>query len=397
MQFGRFFTSNVNMMAIGHLAIWPASAKCRIPIMLLSFAFSNFHSFAERTEVRLTLNQRDTTFGWDRTSPSGQRASTALAVMGANGAGKTTLIKALVFLADFVRNSFAADPKAEIPFMPHLANADAPAEFELQADDPDGSPWRYVLRATPQRVLHEALYRKGERMSYVFERDWREIEGHYDIRQQGFGLAESEAKKVRPNVSLLAWAAQYGVTRATQVSAFLVASNLVFAGGERMQDSKIMAAAEFFAGQAVLHESMKSLLTSWDLGLADVQMRRFDLPPTQQGQGPKPMWVPFGVHRTRSRSFELPFGLESSGTQTALVLLWRLLPALAMGGVAVIDELENDLHPHLLEPVLRLFDHRETNPQGAQIIFTCQSPEVLKLLQRAQVMFVDKTDCESSA
>jgi predicted ATPase len=79
------------------------------------------------------------------------------------------------------------------------------------------------------------------------------------------------------------------------------------------------------------------------------------------------------------------------------VLLWRLLPVLQRGGLAFIDELEADLHPHMIEAVLRLFHDEETNPNSAQIVFTCQSPEVLKVLQRTQVTFVEKVDCISAA
>ena len=365
--------------------------------MLLSYAFSNFHSAAERTVVSMTLTERDNVHGWDRVSPCAQRVTTAMAVMGANGAGKTTLVKALAFLAYFVRFSFDMDPKAEIPYRPHLGLRDAPSEFEVEADDDQGVRWRYVLRTTPQRVLHEALYRKGGRMGYVFVRDWNEASQSYEVKQQDFGLAPSEAAKVRPNVSLISWAQQYGVEMATHVAGFIVMSNLDFRGRERMEDGTVLQAAEYFANNEELQSQMRALITSWDLGLSDVRIHKYENAPTERSGESKVTWVPWGIHNARGASFELPFGMESSGTQTALVLLWRLLPALAVGAVALIDELEADLHPHMIEPILQLFDAPESNPHGAQIIFTCQSPEVLKLLHRAQVMFVEKIHCESTA
>ena len=64
----------------------------------------------------------------------------------------------------------------------------------------------------------------------------------------------------------------------------------------------------------------------------------------------------------------------------------------------VYDELDNSLHPHLLEPLLRLFASGESNPKGAQIIFTTHAAEtVLKFLQRAQVMLVEKEGIVSDA
>jgi AAA15 family ATPase/GTPase len=89
---------------------------------------------------------------------------------------------------------------------------------------------------------------------------------------------------------------------------------------------------------------------------------------------------------------------ESSGTQSAFVLLSRLLPALADGGLVVIDEFENDLHPHMLEPILNLFANEQTNPHKAQILFTCHAMEVLNVLHKSQVMLVEKSaECESTA
>jgi len=94
----------------------------------------------------------------------------------------------------------------------------------------------------------------------------------------------------------------------------------------------------------------------------------------------------------------LPFALESSGTQGAFVLLSRLLPVLEFGGLAVIDEFENDLHPHMLEPILDLFANPSSNPLRAQLLFTCHAMEVLNLIHKSQVMLVEKNpDCESVA
>lgn len=69
---------------------------------------------------------------------------------------------------------------------------------------------------------------------------------------------------------------------------------------------------------------------------------------------------------------------------------------LEYGGIAVIDELEADLHPHMLAPVLNLFLNRSTNPHNAQILFTCHAAEVLNLLKKSQVYLVEKDEDYSS-
>lgn len=366
--------------------------------MLLSYSFTNFHSFAEKASVSLSLTQRETVNGWDRASSSGQRTTTALAVFGANGAGKTSLIKVPAFIAWFIQNSFSLPPDAQLPFMPHMAHQDEPTEFEIEADGEHGWRWKYVLRATPQRVLFEALYRRnvipGDRYGYVFTREWKD--GAYLVRQQGFGLAESEAAKVRPNVSLIAWGRQYGAELAVHVANFHAATNVNVLGRVLNTEAELFSAASYFSGDATIKDNMRALLKAWDLGLSDITLKNVEVPGAD-GSAATQRWYPMGIHQSDGTEFELPFVLESSGTQTAFILLWRLLPILATGGLAFIDELENDLHPYMIEPLLRLFHDKSTNPHGAQIVFTCQSPEILKTLLRAQVMFVEKADCLSTA
>jgi hypothetical protein len=366
--------------------------------MLLSYSISNFHSFADRTTVSMRLSSRDVVQGWERTTRSGERVTTAMAMVGANGAGKSNLVRAGPFLAWFVRDSFGLNPGEPIAFMPHQTSPDQPAEFEVETEDGAGVRWRYLLRITRERVLHEALYRKGiepgERFSYVFV---RESDGAgYSVKQQGFGLADSEAAKVRPNVSLISWGKQYGAPMAASIANFELSTNLTMVGRPSSAHLEMRQAAEFFGKETQLQRQMAALLKSWDLGLTDV---RIDSIETQQAADPAPKtsWYPTGIHQTNEKPFELSFAYESSGTKTALVLLWRMLPVLQRGGLAFIDELEADLHPHMIEAILRLFHDEETNPHGAQIVFTCQSPEILKILQRTQVTFVEKIDCLSTA
>ena len=356
--------------------------------MLHRYAFSNFQSFRERTEVSWLLDRKVPDAVWSHLSATHERLSTVMAVIGPNASGKTTLLKPILFLNWFITRSFAADPQSVMPLQPHAATPNAPSEFELEASAL-GRLWRYTLRCTPQRVLHEALYVKRERMSYVFVRDWNETTQSYDIKQQDFGFAPSEARKVRPNASLIATAAQYGVPLAQSLVDSKVVSNIYQFGRFLNDTGYLVKAASHFAADETQRQQLVQLLAAWDLGLSDVQVRELEqvLP---DGKTEK-YWMPFGIHPTaQGGSFELPFMLESSGTQGALLLLHRLLPVLKTGGLAVIDEFENDLHPHMIEPILDLFANPVTNPHGSQLLFTCHAMEVLNLIHKSQVMLVEK-------
>lgn len=363
--------------------------------MLHSYAFSNFQSFRERVEVDLTIGRKTALTDWMSEAPTGERVTKLMAVIGPNGSGKTALLKPAVFMSWFIGQSFQLPPDAGIPINPHFAAADEPTEFEAVIDF-DDKLWRYVLRCTPERVLHEALYLKRERFGYVFVRDWDAVSKSYVVKQQDFGLPAQEARRVRPNVSLISWAAQFGVPLATQMAAVNVITNVNVFGRVPMGEQVLQSAARHFSIHPEQRERMNRLLAGWDLGLSGVELQEISVNnPQEPGQK---VWMPFGKHQSRGLEFRLPFFLESSGTQGAFVLLSRLLEALETGGLAVIDEFENDLHPHMLEPILDLFANPATNPHQAQLLFTCHAIEVLNLVHKSQVVLVQKdAKCESTA
>jgi uncharacterized protein len=362
--------------------------------MLHSYAFSNFQSFAERVEVDLTNKRNTTLTDWMVDDVCGNCVSKLMAVIGHNASGKTALLKPVAFLHWFICHSFASQPESAIPISPHLAYANSPTEFECVFDF-EGSLWRYVLIATPTRVLREALYKKKERFNYVFMRDWDSDTNSYSVKQQDFGLPVKSAKKVRQNVSLISWAAQYDVPLAKQFITSRVITNLNVVGRLPISDQAVMQAAEHFSVYTEQHNMLNSLLSAWDLGLSGVWLQEVQINPSEATE--QKAWIALGEHTSRDTKFRLPFNLESSGTQGAFVLLSRLLHILENGGLAIIDEFENDLHPHMLEPILDLFANPATNPHDAQLIFSTHAIEVLNLLEKSQVMLVEKDeDCISS-
>jgi len=364
--------------------------------MLHRYRFKNFYSFRDWCDISLEQSAHVPDTDRVARADTGQRLTKLLAVMGANGSGKTNVIKPLVFLHWFALFSFQSKPDAEIAFRPHFFSNDDAAQFELWFDM-DGDLWRYELAVTPKRVLREALFRKKSSVfSYVFVRQWDDKTTTYDIKQKGFGFRPSEAAKARQNASLISTAAQYEVPLALDLANLRVLSNVNQLGRIGLNLDTFSTATRFYSGSQPLCDSMSALLSGWDLGLVRVELRPVRVR-DEQGEE-REVQVPFGVHRQGSREHALPLLGESSGTQGAYTLLSNILPALEFGGVAVIDEMESDLHPHMLAPILDLFMSPETNPHKAQILFTCHAPEVLNLLHKSQVVLVQKDEnCDSMA
>jgi AAA domain, putative AbiEii toxin, Type IV TA system len=369
--------------------------------MLHSYAFSNFRSFRDRVEVSLKLAENASVNGWDRMPPFGQRLTTAMAVLGANASGKTSLIQPLAFLAWFIPHSFNAKPDERVPITPHVTAPEEPTEFEIigeTADEPE-TLWRYRLGITIRKVISESLERRTRRGQWhvVFDRTLASND-KYNVTQHGFDLDQSQAESVRPNVSLISWAAQFGVPLAQRLASMRVLTNINYGGKVLLpREHVIDYCTQFYAQNEELQARMRSLIARLDLGLSDILFREHEV---LDARGEKTKhWFAFGKHLDPKGQTEylLPFSEESSGTKTAFMLLTQILSALETGGLVVWDELESDLHPHMLEPLLDLFSNSDTNRFNAQIIFTCHAVEVLRILQKSQVMLVEKEGLESSA
>lgn len=364
--------------------------------MLRSFTLQNFQSFHEPVRISFELNGHSPEDDRSAKSEAGARLSKALAIIGPNASGKTTLIKSLAFMDWFMKHSFHMKPDERIPLSAHFTAQNEASEFEMEFEL-DGKEWRYRLNASSERVYSESLHVKQSRVySYVFTRDWDPAHKGYIIKQQQFGLLQKEAEKVRENASLISTASQYDVELALKLTSTLLFSNVNGMGRHTMDHDQIIRASEFYAKNTDIRVQMAALLKQWDFGLSDVRLEKRSI--TRENGQTEEIHVPIGVHQIGDKEHLLILLQESSGTQGAFLLLSKILPALQNGGVVVIDELEADLHPHMLTPLLDLFFSPRTNPYMAQIIFTCHSIEVLSLLHKAQVVLVEKdTKGESAA
>lgn len=364
--------------------------------MIINLKISNFYSFAQDNNVSFAMGKKPRASHYDINigAPNEIRLNKVLAVIGANGSGKTQLVRALPFLAWFITKS-ARDLNAndEIPFKPHALYDNAPTSFEIEFLL-EQSRYRYRLVIKNDVVLHESLHEKtSAQFSYIFVRD--KTESGYQYKEKSFfDFSTKQAKQVRQNISLLASAYMHDVQASAKFIQFFtkVAFNVNTIGRKPFKSSDVLECADFVYHKPDIREHIANLLCDMDLGLSNIEYHKKQM---LQENGDKSVEVtlPYGVHQAdNGEEFNLTFFLESSGTQSAYVLLSRLLPVLQEGGIAVIDELDNDLHPYMLPKILDLFKFKETNPYDAQLLFSCHAVEVLNELAKHQVYLVEKND-----
>jgi len=81
---------------------------------------------------------------------------------------------------------------------------------------------------------------------------------------------------------------------------------------------------------------------------------------------------------------------ESHGTQSVLKYFPILNHALERGGVAVIDELDASIHPHVIAEIFRRFHDPERNTRDAQLWITCHNASLLDELEKEEILICEK-------
>jgi len=171
-------------------------------------------------------------------------------------------------------------------------------------------------------------------------------------------------------------------------------TNVVSMGRLGSLSQSIPEMTELFAKDDGLKQTAEKLLCQFDTGIDEINIKSVMM--VNEGKQQEVL-LPFGVHKVGDDSFELMIYEESNGTQSAYSLLGLILPVLKNGGVAIIDELDNDLHPLLLPAIFDLFRSSHHNPHNAQLIFSCHTPEVFNLLNKHQIYLVEKYEQASEA
>jgi hypothetical protein len=315
-----------------------------------------------------------------------------MVVLGGNGSGKTKLMQALVFLLWFINHSFRFEPDHDIPFEPHFFSLDDEiTEMELEFAV-EGLIWHYQVALSRKMVHTESLYKKEQqKQTIVFKRKWNEKSKSYEINGAQF-KGVPNADTIRQNASFISISRQYDIPQALQVTSAIskYQTNIDANGYQNWAIKDLIKTSEFYEEYPVIKSKMVKLLQKWDFGLTDVAFKKIIR--TQSNEKPKNITIPIGIHTFEKKTKELDFYLESHGTQSAFLLLQQILMVLESGGIAIIDELESGLHPHMLEPILDLFWSEATNPYSAQIIFTCHVAEIMNKLHKGQIVLVEKDE-----
>lgn len=345
--------------------------------MLLEFGGRNFFSFREGFSVSLRLGAN-----CPSNISGGRSYATTIGVKGANGSGKTHVLRLLSFLGHFCTKSFASDPEAALLVFPFFKSTE-PTEL-FAAFSVNKVEYRYELIVDRESVISEVLYRIKSRAVKIFERKNNTLA--YCIKD----FSDLEAVKLRKNASIISTAHQYELTSLSEVYKFFenILTNVSFAG-YRENAMSINSVSKFLDDKKEILEFVNKFIVDCDVGIEKIIIS------TSEKEDGSKDYFPGFFHRVDSNLHAVTDITESSGTKALFRQLAMYKLVLDMGGVLALDEFDAFLHPHILPKLLDLFINEESNPRGAQFIFSTHQSDVLDILGRQRTYLVNKQENES--
>lgn len=395
--------------------------------MLIEFKFRNYRSFRDEA----VLSMEATGLGSFRKSLI-EYGSTKLlpgvAIYGKNGGGKSNVIRAFWLATQFIKNAQRTQHEnAPIPVIPFSLNdysKSEPTEFEF-IYVMNNIKYCYGFSATREKITKEYLYhspkgqralvfsRSGQVFSFTEEKAKRKLISETVAENQLFfsiactmnDLACSNAMRwFRERVffsrdysdiprQLLEYSNDTNMLKA--ISEYAKAADL---GIEEMQfeiNSKEVDRDMAFPSN--IPEGIKTALTQFMHALAEtsnnseVRLKMGEVTATSLHQGRN--------KDGESQLFSLELSDESDGTRKLMSIAPAIESVLSNGGVLLVDEIERELHPMLVNFIISKFQSKHTNPNGAQLIFTTHNTELMnmELIRKDQLYFVDKNQDDGAS
>lgn len=386
--------------------------------MLIEFKFGNFRSF--RDEAVLSMEA----MGLGRLkncliSYNSMKLIPSVAIYGKNGGGKSNIIRAFWLAVQFIKNAQRTQHEnAKIPVKPFLLNdysKDEPTFFEFTYVL-DNVKYIYGFSATKEKIFSEYLYHspKGQKAT-VFTRT-----------EQKFTFTEEKAKRkliseaVAPNqlffsvactmndadcMRAMKWFRDYvffsrdyadipeqlleysnDKNMLAAISGYAKAADL---GIEKMEFEFKDEVVKDFESEKNIPEEIRFALTAFmqnlkeNSNISEIGLQKSEVRATSYHNG---------INKNDIKtSFTLDLSDESDGTRKLMSIAPAIESVLNNGGIVLVDELEKELHPMLVNYIVAKFQSKTSNPNGAQLIFTTHNTELLnmELMRKDQLYFAD--------
>ena len=372
-------------------------------VILKSLSAENFASFAERIEFSTETDSGKKEHLENTFTVEDMRFNKVSFLYGANGSGKTFFCKILREIQRILALSplITATNSAQFLATPQIKDIDAPVKsfaFDTQYQDKpttlgidivlDGVSYHYEFSIQEKTVVREILTKKFRRTEKLIERtspSFKDILLRSDLK--GF---EPTKQTVKPEALCLPVAAMLNNPLAARLNAVICGIQVVSMAAGRLNpiNPKKTFTEERIAKYIQIIQKADPTIRNISVSTSEEEIARQKID-TDDFENreiiAKKMTVSIDTkHAVYSNGEEqdsqVPitfFAEESLGTVKLFTALPYLYDVLEMGGVLIIDELENGLHLSLAKEIISLFSSEESNPNHAQLICTSHQPLLL--------------------
>ena len=384
--------------------------------MLLEFYAENFRSFREGQALDLRANATKDLAEVVR-HPPGLKADThgvlpAIALFGANASGKSSLFLAADFMRAAVLNSASSTVEGRgileqvTTFRFDAERRTGPVTFRVEflldgvrheygfvlqprrKDDKFTRVASEWLRTWPQSRERDLFLRGDAARKAGHDAPWWVSEHSF---HGGRRLAADLFEQTRDDVLFLSLASQRNHPSAKPVVAWF--NDHFYTDGLIHHSPSTVERALADPG---FREYLGRLLRAADTGIERVTIE--DLSPHDRRPDTR-SYRTTTYHRTsEGHEHPLPLRDESRGTQRLYELAGPIHDALQHGRCLWIDELDTAMHHWLVRTLIKLFQDPDSNPNGAQLLFTTHDAAVMDptLLRRDQIWIVEKDAAQAS-
>lgn len=384
--------------------------------MLLNFTVSNFRSI--RDEATLSMNG-----GRYRESEDGCRAIKtgftqfpcalrAAAIYGANAAGKSSFVKALEFLQGIVNGSARDEAGNYLATLAVCRHSSGPEKekslFEVNFVEQD-IQYTYGVVASSAAIHEEWLHAKTQKgrtrevFSRVFEND--SYDWHFSSFFKSKKMVSTWQKATRPNALFLTTAIQLNSEELKPVHEWLTVRLRVVSQSNFLAS---LVTSRHLTDDPDDYSDLLGLLQMSDPSIVGVSVDQEEVDDSETlsmfSEEMKAKILESSTSRIHydvklshkvpdGGQFELDLEQESDGTQIVYRYAAPFLQSIKHDFVVVVDELDQSLHPLLLEQFVSMFTEPRNPETKAQIVFTTHDSALLgsDVLGRDQIWFADNS------
>ena len=361
--------------------------------MLKSLKIKNFCSIGEEQTISLEIKPKDSLDESSCEYKQGHFLNNIACVIGSNASGKTNILKAFSFLHMFIVDSYVFSKTGEpIAINLHKFHLEEPASFEIEFYE-DNALYRYYIELNNKQILKERLDKKGLdkncrwNKAPLFELT-RGVDGckinKYTINKT---LHADDRKRIEERNNIAFLSALINLSYLPEITFFKNIETLTlqytYEFNHALRESSMLA--QKLSHDSQLQQDVLSFAKEIDLGIS-----KFAFPDLSAADELIKVKILECEHKVEKGSFKLPIFAESNGTRRSFATLLSIFPILKNGGLIVIDEIEDGLHPYVIKKILSLFANKETNPKNAQIIFSTHQHFLLNDRTKTQIFIANK-------